>query len=89
LETLWPFTGELFSAAPFEQALSESLKLDMDGLKGLWQQTLSPVFEEATIKMPKETGMQRGGKDGYHTEYMGYLLAEMQYLQRTHPNAVW
>jgi ring-1,2-phenylacetyl-CoA epoxidase subunit PaaC len=89
LETLWPFTGELFHAAAFEQSLPENFELDMDVLKSAWQQTLSPVFDDATLTLPAEVGFQRGGKDGRHTEYMGYLLAEMQYLQRAYPNAVW
>jgi ring-1,2-phenylacetyl-CoA epoxidase subunit PaaC len=89
LETLWPFTGELFHAAAFEQALPGNFDLDMDVLKSAWQQTLSPVFDDATLTMPTTAGFQRGGKEGRHTEYMGYLLAEMQYLQRAHPNAVW
>lgn len=89
LETLWPFTGELFHATSFEQLVFDNFELDMDVLKSLWQQTLSPVFAEATLAMPTAAGFQRGGKDGRHTEHMGYLLAEMQYLQRAYPNAVW
>lgn len=89
LETLWPFTGELFNAAPFEQSPFGNFALDMDILKSSWQQTLAPVFAEATLNMPPATGAQNGGKWGRHTEYMGHLLAEMQYLQRAYPNAVW
>jgi ring-1,2-phenylacetyl-CoA epoxidase subunit PaaC len=89
LETLWPFTGELFSPAPFEQALLAKLGMDMDVLKSAWQQKIIDVFEEATIAVPQQEGFQRGGKEGKHTEYLGYLLTEMQYLQRAYPNAVW
>jgi ring-1,2-phenylacetyl-CoA epoxidase subunit PaaC len=89
LETLWPFTGELFYTASFEQALPGNFDLDMDVSKSAWQQTLSPVFNDATLAMPMAMGFQHGGKEGRHTECMGYLLAEMQYLQRAYPNAVW
>lgn len=89
LETLWPFTGELFRPALYERALYSNFGLNMDVLKSAWQKTLAPVFAEATLEMPTAPGAQHGGKEGRHTEYMGYLLAEMQHLQRTYPNAVW
>lgn len=89
LEILWPFTGELFQAAAFEQSMLDHFRLDMGILKSAWQQTLSPVFAEATLPMPTAVGFQHGGKEGRHTEHLGYLLAEMQYLQRAYPDAVW
>lgn len=90
LEELWPFTGELFEPASFElDALPDAFKVDMDFLKSAWLQKITTVFEEATLPVPGQLGFQRGGKEGRHTEYLGFLLAEMQYLQRVHPNAVW
>lgn len=89
LQTLWPFTGELFTPAPFEAALSTGWNVDMAVLKSAWQQKIETIFAEATLAVPQQTGWQQGGKEGRHTEYMGYLLAEMQYLQRVYPNAVW
>ena len=89
LEMLWPFTGEPFDAAPFEETMHSELGLNREVLKSAWQQTMEPVFAEATLSQPATAGTQRGGKWGRHTEYMGYLLAEMQYLQRAYPNAVW
>lgn len=86
-ESLWPFTGELFTPALFETA--GSFGMDMDILKSLWQQKVASVFNEATVPVPEKPGTQRGGKEGRHTEHLGYLLTEMQYLQRTYPNAVW
>jgi ring-1,2-phenylacetyl-CoA epoxidase subunit PaaC len=79
---LWPFTGETFVAAPFEA-------LDVSLLKKDWLQKVQAVFDEATLQLPKNTWMQSGGKEGRHTEYLGYLLTEMQYMQRTYPNATW
>jgi ring-1,2-phenylacetyl-CoA epoxidase subunit PaaC len=58
-------------------------------LKPIFDATVNAVLAEATLQKPKNEFMQKGGKDGYHTEYLGYLLAEMQYLQRAYPNSVW
>ncbi|RYZ53931.1 MAG: hypothetical protein EOO14_14870 [Chitinophagaceae bacterium] len=51
--------------------------------------SLEVVFEEAGLEIPKQSWAQSRGKEGRHTEHLGYLLAEMQYLQRTYPNATW
>lgn len=86
LQYLWPFTGEMFVAADFEK----NNGVDLTAVKEQWQQTITTVFEEATIGMPDmNMVMQSGGKQGIHTEHMGYILAEMQYLQRTYPGAEW
>ncbi len=82
LNELWPFTGELFDPAPYEFTNAEVLQQN-------WQKRVTAVFEEATLEVPDQKGLQRGGKWGKHTEYLGYLLTEMQYLQRTYPNATW
>jgi ring-1,2-phenylacetyl-CoA epoxidase subunit PaaC len=87
VEALWPFTGELFMPATYEQ--ENHLGLDHAALKSSWQQKAAAVFSKARLDMTQPTGGQRGGKEGRHTEHLGYLLAEMQYLQRTYPNAVW
>jgi len=91
LENVWMFTGELFIAAPFEQeAATEGWGVDVGHtLKEAWTQKVASVFEEATLAVPQNSWAQSGGKKGIHTEHLGYLLAEMQYLQRTYPNAVW
>ncbi|HET7896394.1 MAG TPA: 1,2-phenylacetyl-CoA epoxidase subunit PaaC, partial [Flavisolibacter sp.] len=90
LADLWMFTGELFEASPYEQVLSsEGVGVNILSLKEEWLQKVQAVFTEANLPVPKQTWSQQGGKEGKHKEYMGYLLAEMQYLQRTYPNAVW
>jgi ring-1,2-phenylacetyl-CoA epoxidase subunit PaaC len=90
LDELWPYTGELFNAAPFEQeTLQAGIGTAMDALKSAWQQKITTIFTEATMAISSDLGTQQGGKEGRHTEYLGHLLAEMQYLQRVHPNAVW
>ena len=82
LNEQWNFTGEMFVKASYENT-------DPASLKPSWQQKLESVFTEAGLQIPKQGWMQSGGKQGQHTEHLGYLLAEMQYLQRTYPNATW
>lgn len=82
LTDLWMFTGEMFVPASYEL-------IDVAALKEEWMKKVQTVFAEATLEVPNQTWMQNGGKEGRHTEHMGYLLAEMQYLQRAYPNATW
>jgi ring-1,2-phenylacetyl-CoA epoxidase subunit PaaC len=90
LDDLWMFTGEFFLPAEFEhKAVAESFGVNPLLLKDQWQQKIEAIFGEARLAPPKQTWAQEGGKKGKHTEHMGYLLAEMQYLQRSYPNASW
>ena len=90
LSTLWPYTGEMFMNSDAEiGAIKDGFASDVSKLKDSWLNKVSSVLEEATLTIPKESWMQKGGKDGVHTEHLGYLLAEMQYLQRTYPNLTW
>lgn len=82
LRHLWPFTGEMFISVPYETT-------DASSLKEAWLQKVQSVFAEAALSVPKESWTQSGGKEGKHTEHLGYLLAEMQYLQRSYPNVTW
>ncbi len=85
---LWMYTGELFQPAPFEKY--EVSGVDIPSLYSRWKESVEEVFEKATLEMPSaETFVQTGGKSGVHTEHLGYMLAEMQYLQRTYLNAEW
>ena len=85
IEYLWEYTGEFFIAADYEK----SMGFDVSILKEKWLQKIKTVFEEATLSMPAERFMQTGGKQGVHTEHLGFILAEMQSLQRTYPGAEW
>ncbi|HEY6976957.1 MAG TPA: 1,2-phenylacetyl-CoA epoxidase subunit PaaC [Chitinophagaceae bacterium] len=91
IDDLWMFTGELFVPATYEQeAAADGSGVDSTSLKNDWIQKIKTIFEEATLPVPKEGGwMQSGGKEGRHTEYLGYILAEMQFLQRAYPNCEW
>jgi ring-1,2-phenylacetyl-CoA epoxidase subunit PaaC len=82
LGELWMYTGEMFEAAPYEL-------VDVASLKEQWLAKVEKVLREASLEHSKQTWMQSGGKSGRHTEHLGYLLAEMQYLQRAYPNATW
>lgn len=87
LQDQWMFTGEMFVASSYELINVSSLQND-------WNKKIETVFEEATISSPEAGSgegawMQTGGKEGRHTEHLGYLLAEMQYLQRAYPNSIW
>jgi len=88
---LVPFVGELFINSLYEvEAISLGIAADNTTLKNEWLTKVNAVFEEATLKhFPADAWLQQGGKLGNHTEYMGYILAEMQYLQRAYPNSEW
>ncbi|MES2372199.1 MAG: 1,2-phenylacetyl-CoA epoxidase subunit PaaC [Bacteroidota bacterium] len=87
---LWSYTGELLQPASYELlAVSEGYGVDLSSIKNKWEEKVKAVFEEATLPIPENTWMQSGGKEGRHTEYLGFILAEMQFLQRAYPGADW
>jgi ring-1,2-phenylacetyl-CoA epoxidase subunit PaaC len=81
---LWNYTGELFEHMP-----DETFSLDYDLIKHSWLNTVNEVFEQATLEIPASTPFQTGGLKGIHTEHLGYILADMQWLQRVYPNSEW
>ena len=85
LDELWTYTGELFIPAEYERQLN----LDLETMKSRWLEKVAIVFDEATIEMPSNVFMQTGGKEGIHSEHLGYILTDLQYLQRTYPGASW
>lgn len=90
VERLWGFTGEMFVVDEAGQALAESgVAADVARLAQPWWAYVSEVLEEATLDMPEGHWRRAGGKPGQHTEHLGYLLAEMQHLQRAYPGATW
>jgi len=87
---LWVFTDELFHQTDADKAMvSEGIGVDVTQLKQSYYQKVSAILEEATIEVPNVEYFQKGGKQGIHSEYMGYILTEMQYMQRTYPNMNW
>ena len=90
LDTLWVFTGELLEPAGYEAAMiQEGTGADLSLIKKDFLAHTKRVLEEAGLEPPAETGLLSGGKNGLHTEYLGHLLAEMQFLQRAYPGSNW
>lgn len=83
INELWRYTGEMFLQAPYESIV------DVTGLKNEWLQKVSNIFSESTLPVPEKEFMQTGGKLGNHTEHLGYILTELQYMQRAYPNSQW
>jgi ring-1,2-phenylacetyl-CoA epoxidase subunit PaaC len=83
LDDLWPYTGELFDTA------EASAFPDPASLRTAWNGTVGGALSRATLTRPDDGWMQSGGRNGRHTEHLGRLLAEMQYLQRSYPGATW
>lgn len=82
---LWRYTGEMFMPAVYEKEAG----IDFNLLQAEWHKKVAVIFQEATLTIPGETFMQSGGKEGRHTEQLGYILAELQYMQRTYPDSEW
>jgi ring-1,2-phenylacetyl-CoA epoxidase subunit PaaC len=91
VDELWTYTGELFIYDEVDQAmLAQGVAPDPAQLRAAFLQHVTEVFEEATLAMPSpDSYMQRGGKQGRHGERLGYILAEMQFLQRAYPGVQW
>jgi ring-1,2-phenylacetyl-CoA epoxidase subunit PaaC len=90
-DELWTWTGEMFLYDAVDQAMVEQGVAPADTvLLDAYLQHVGEVFEEATLAMPSpQAYMQRGGKQGRHTERLGFILAEMQFLQRAYPDSTW
>jgi ring-1,2-phenylacetyl-CoA epoxidase subunit PaaC len=87
---LWMYTGELFLAASYEsRAFSETTGVDVASLKLAWEERVKEIFIEATLPWPGEVFQQIGGKEGKHTEHLGFILAELQFMQRAYPGNEW
>jgi len=90
LVELWPYTGELFAVLPDETALIQSgVAVDPDSLRGEWEGSVREVLERATLAMPSGGWMHQGGREGRHSEHLGHLFAELQYVPRMIPGAEW
>ncbi|MBL7733336.1 MAG: phenylacetate-CoA oxygenase subunit PaaC [Chitinophagaceae bacterium] len=85
LTAIWPYTGEMFLPAAYETEAGA----DVAALKDLWLQKVNAVLDEATLTIPAKTFMHTGGKNGVHTEQLGFILTDLQYLQRAYPGAEW
>ena len=90
IDELWKYTGELFEAASYElQVASNGKGVDVSKLKEQWMTKVEEIFSEAALSVPEEVSMLSGGKEGKHTEHLGFILTELQYMQRTYPGCEW
>jgi ring-1,2-phenylacetyl-CoA epoxidase subunit PaaC len=90
VDDLWTYSGELFEVDAVERALIEAgVAPDPAALRAIFDRTIDTVFDEATLRRPAAGFMQSGGRDGRHSEHLGYILTELQFLQRSHPGAKW
>lgn len=83
IEDIWPYAFEMFMPASYE------VDVNLSNIQSQWLQQVAKVFDEATLQVPKNVFMHSGGKNGTHTEHLGFILTDLQYLQRTYPGANW
>lgn len=90
INDLWRFTGELFHSDDVERRLAEQgIAVNPESLQAPWLQIVQQVLQEAALQLPEEEAYRHGGKQGKHTEHLGFMLAEMQFLQRAYPSCRW
>lgn len=87
---LWMYTDELFHQTDADKAMiAQGIGVDTSKLKQTYYKLISDVLEESTLIIPEGKYWHKGGKQGIHSEHMGYILSDMQYMQRTYPNMEW
>lgn len=87
---LWSFVGEFFDADEVDTLMhEEGIAPDLAGIKTKWEKHVRELLSEATIECPTGIYFQKGSRNGQHSEHLGFMLAEMQYLQRSYPEAKW
>lgn len=90
INTLWTYTDELFHQTDSDKAMIvEGVGVDVITFKENYHKQVAAILEEATLTVPETKWFQKGGKQGIHTEHLGYLLSDLQYMQRTYPNMEW
>ena len=90
IDELWIFTSEFFEDHEEEnQLIEKKIAVDRRSIKIKWNNKVNEVFKEAKVSIPNTSHKVIGGRDGIHTEHLGHLLSNMQYLQRSYPDATW
>jgi ring-1,2-phenylacetyl-CoA epoxidase subunit PaaC len=90
INDLWTYTDELFHQTDADKAMvAEGFGVDVTKLKENYYKQVNELLEECMLDIPESKYFQKGGKEGIHTEHFGYLLSELQYMQRTYPNMEW
>jgi ring-1,2-phenylacetyl-CoA epoxidase subunit PaaC len=86
----WAFTGELTTPSQADKwAEAAGIASPLSHIEPLWSAHVDRIIDQATLRLPADTWMMIGGKEGKHTEHLGYILAEMQHYQRTYPGMEW
>lgn len=90
IDFMWKYTNELFFMDEVDAVLIEAgIALDLETLRADWSSYVTEILTEASLNVPTSKWQQMGGRTGVHTEHMGYILTEMQYMQRTYPGMTW
>jgi len=90
VDELWRFTGELFDQdSPERELVSNGVAVDTRALEAEWNQTITATMSKISIEIPKDELQVTGGREGKHTEFLGFLLSELQFLQRAYPGLEW
>ena len=90
INDLWIFTGELFEMnETAEEMVKQKVGVDCTKLRSNWAKIINDILLKATLSQPVSGFMKTGGRQGIHTEHLGHLLSDMQYLQRAYPDAKW
>lgn len=90
LDALWPYTGELCEMDDVDlQLLEDGISADLHTIRNLWQREVQQILQESGLQSPAGVYMQTGSRKGIHSEHLGHMLSEMQYLVRAYPEATW
>ena len=90
INELWAYTAEMFEMSDEEQQLLDTgIAVDRAALKTDWTTSMQAILKQATLDIPTDDWTIDGGRDGQHTEHLGFLLAELQFLQRSYPGQQW
>lgn len=90
IDAMWRFTAEMFQMDDLDRAMvAEGVGVDLEELRPAWERIVDDVVAEAALHRPTDPYQRTGGRRGFHTEHLGYLLAEMQWMQRAYPGMEW
>lgn len=90
VDSLWMYMGEMFSMSAAEtELLQQGISIDLKRLRKPWGDRINDILGRATLTRPENGWMQSGGKQGRHSEHMGYILTDLQFMQRRHPDCSW
>ena len=90
IDSLWTYTDELFHQVEADKVMvGEDIGVDVTQLKDNYYERVNAILTEAMLEVPESKWSQKGGKEGVHTEHLGYLLSDLQYMQRAYPNMDW